>query len=177
MISELKKLYDLEIYKFMSNLKLSAITKTFKKKIKFEGLKYRNFGELEFIYLSNQKAYYWVIKCGSDEFTDYCKSLKIPYPPNLDLSFGYHMFFSTVQDFYEEKKSLPLIKLYMSEDADEKIEGFNELESEFNHFYNPLINSFINFDLKLLEYIKIFPQRFSYPTVLEKFLLELHERD
>lgn len=31
MISELKKLYDLEIYKFMSNLKLSAITKTFKK--------------------------------------------------------------------------------------------------------------------------------------------------
>ncbi|CCG18017.1 hypothetical protein KUK_0711 [Taylorella equigenitalis 14/56] len=87
------------------------------------------------------------------------------------------MFFSTVQDFYEEKKSLPLIKLYMSEDADEKIEGFNELESEFNHFYNPLINSFINFDLKLLEYIKIFPQRFSYPTVLEKFLLELHERD
>lgn len=172
MIKDIKLTFDKGLSEMLGRVALAnEQMKAAKKKLKLSSkLNPRNFGELAFDYLGDQKAYYFSITGWSADVTDFIEKIEPPYRSNVPVGFDHHFFMST---FMENRGVFSRAdgKIYLSE-VRSIDETMKHIEHCLNDYYIPKIENFLTGAPPLITNVVDNPDFYSYPIPLISFVLK-----
>lgn len=172
MTKEIKLAFDKSLSKMLDGIALgNERIKATKKRLKIlSKLNSRNFAELEFDYLGDQKAYYLSITGWSADVAEYIKQVQPPYPSNVPAGFDHHFFMSTLM---ERRGVFSRVdgKIHLS-DIRSVDEVMMHIERCIKDNYIPKIENFLEASPALIENVVENPDFYSYPIPLISMALK-----
>ena len=171
---EMKKAFDEALAFLLQNsVHTTQKMKAGKKSLKIASLTFpRTVANLDFDYLSGQKAYYFSITCSSGEFESYISDVAPPYPSNKPPDLRHDFSMSTLMETRGVFSWLVGI-IYLST-AQNMERDINHIQNCLNEHYIPKIENFLTFSPSLIDDIIENPDFYSFPAPLMAFTMRIN---
>jgi hypothetical protein len=172
MTKEIKIAFDRKLSEMLAKIahKNSQI-KALKKKIKITSTSNKeNFGEIEFDFLGDQRAYYFSMTGWSADFSNFLEMINPPYDSNVPIGFSHQFFMSTLMEergVYSRSSG----KVFLPQHEEKIPELIDNIEICLTNFYIPWIQEFLDASLGIVRKIAECPEFYSYPAPIISYVL------